>query len=513
VRAARGLGIVSIAFIGALVGAWLSDDFDLLTRTLGYASLVLWTATLAASALSWLEHRERPVERYAQERRYLARYAQERRRRYLARLTTLALALAGGAMALFLAALGAAVLPDNSAARPSPPLAIKWTVDAPLRVETQGSQLPTERPATVVFEVADPERPDCSGGRYTWTFDEEGSANDPRPITRSGVCDAVTRLDPGRPVDVRVTEPDEVGERTITVRRLLIVSFGDSVAAGEGNPSPRKPKWVGDPKCHRSTIAGPRQAAQAVADVQRHAVVTFLHLAGTGAWIDGVDAPPKWAKKRPSVLPQKLGKHPSQLWQFNHPLPAYDGEPIVLLSVGANDLGFAQILRRCTSPRLRNCFNQKFVGMPMRALIAARFAALESSFGRLAAEAPFTTSDVFVTEYFNPLRDDRGNLCHGLKALTLSRTEAKLAEKLILVRLNELLRRETDGKKANWHFVDGIAQAFRDHGYCAKNSWIVPLRSAIGRLNFKGTFHPNAEGQQEYGDRIFAKLKPYLPAD
>lgn len=506
------LGTVSTAFIAGLAIAWSIDDFDLLTRTLGYASLVFWAATLAASPLLRLEPQGRPTERYPTAASVLR--ARERQRRYVARSATIALALAGAALALFLAALGAAVLPDesNAQAPPSPRLTIDWTVDAPLRVQAPGMPPRTGRPTTIDFEVGDPLHPDCLGGKYTWTFDEKGSADDPAPITRRGVCDAVTGIDPGHPVDVRVTEPDEVGEMTITVRRLLIVSFGDSVAAGEGNPSPGKPRWVGDPKCHRSAFAGPAQAADKVAAAERHAVVTFLHLACTGAWIDGVGAPPKWAKKRASVLPQKRGAHPSELEQFKEEAPAHDGKTIVLLSIGANDLGFSQILKKCASPLvIGNCFGKKLAGIPVRRLIKERFADLETSFDHLAEKPTFMGADVYLTEYFDPLRDEHGNFCHGIKTLTLSSREAQLAEELILGPLNDRLGRRAHNE--GWRFVGGISSAFHDHGYCATDSWIVPLLGALAHYNPKGIFHPNDKGQREYGDRIFAALKPHLQVD
>jgi hypothetical protein len=499
--------LVPLGFIAGLANVWAfrgADEFDLLTRTLGYASLVFWAATLAAAGVSFYRGR------------FGLRPPPAKESRYFERDEISALVLAAIALALFLAALGAVVLPgDVEAADTSGPasptpmsLAIHWTVVEPLRVQMPGKSSPTQRPATVDFEVADSRHPACIGGEYRWTFDQEGSPADPQAITRRDACDAVADLEPGSVAHVRVTEGSATTDTTVTVRRLLIASFGDSVASGEGNPSHAKPEWEGERSCHRSAIAGPRQAAEKVAAAERHAVVTFFHLACTGAWIDDEGAPDKWTEGRPSLLPQHRGAHPSELEQFRGATPSSDGEPIVLLSVGANDLGFGPILTKCALPSLPgNCFDKKVAGTRVRVLVAERLAVLEASFGRLGAEAPFTASDVYLTQYFDPVHDEHGKFCGRLRALALSRGESELAEKLILVPLNDLLRHEANAR--HWRYVDGIASAFRPHGYCAKDSWIVQLHESL--RNPKGIFHPNAEGQREYGERIFAALKPHLP--
>src|SRR5207253_2419773 len=94
--------------------------------------------------------------------------------------------------ALLLAAVGAAYVPRDTAARRSgggsatgtsrSSLAIHWAVVEPLRVllPSQPSSL-TQQPAKVVVVVSDPHRPSCRGGKYVWTFHQEGSID---PSTR-----------------------------------------------------------------------------------------------------------------------------------------------------------------------------------------------------------------------------------------------------------------------------------------------------------------------------------------
>src|SRR5712692_2359152 len=84
----------------------------------------------------------------------------------------------------------------------------------------------------------------------------------------------------------------------VTVRDLLIVSIGDSLASGEGNPDhPQQlscssagcvqtvpPIWE-NKKCHRSASAGSAQAALAIEHADPKTSVTFIHLACSGAGI------------------------------------------------------------------------------------------------------------------------------------------------------------------------------------------------------------------------------------
>ena len=54
-----------------------------------------------------------------------------------------------------------------------------------------------------------------------------------------------------------------LGHQDREVDDLLIASLGDSIASGEGNPDIQGPsRRVGAQACHRSSYAGPAQAAR-----------------------------------------------------------------------------------------------------------------------------------------------------------------------------------------------------------------------------------------------------------
>ena len=82
---------------------------------------------------------------------------------------------------------------------------------------------------------------------------------------------------------------------TVVVRDALIVSLGDSVASGEGNPDI---PWNFNPfgsetwqleRCHRSALAGTAQAAIQLEQADPHTSVTFLHLACSGGRIEQIE--------------------------------------------------------------------------------------------------------------------------------------------------------------------------------------------------------------------------------
>lgn len=552
VRFGRRVGIValsaSIAAAVALIvlGVLLKETINLAALVLGYSAVCSWLAVACACALSLFGPR-RPWVRLDQLEMRLRSEAelhadeQDRSRqpgaadeyRLLEELLRaieetveanwrpmrFAAWFAGLAAALTLAAVGSAVLPGVGSAAEQPPtdsesvLGVSWVVQEPLFIQTpQSFRLPPHG-ALVTLRVLDSQRPECIS-RYRWQVSSSGV---PIPLQApvTGNCSISIRLVPEEQYQVRVTRDEPsggvaMGEVVVRVGNLLVASFGDSVASGEGNPASRKPRWADSSKCNRSLIAGPRQAAQLISSASAHSRVVFLHLACTGAWINGAGAPYGVHK---TVLPQPE-KSDSQAETFAELYPAHHGETIVLLSVGANDVGFGPIVRFCLKRISRRCFKKRLreTKLPLEELVPRRLSELRASYERLAESPPFRGSRVFVSEYFDPLHNEQGNLCRvvlGRFGLGMSVQEAAWAESGILRPLNSIVREQAAAH--NWVFVDGVSNAFRDHGYCARASWIVRIIPALLAGNSTGPFHPNALGQQAYGDSIFQAVRPYLP--
>jgi hypothetical protein len=65
----------------------------------------------------------------------------------------------------------------------------------------------------------------------------------------------------------------------------------------------------------------------------------------------------------------------------------------------------------------------------------------------------------------------------------------------------------------DWHLIDRIRQAFQGHGVCATgaNRWVNSWSDAYFTYkHLDGTWHPNAIGQDQIADSIYAAISPGL---
>jgi hypothetical protein len=494
----RRVAIGSLAFALVLLGLGLGLRFGLgaelssTTLALGYTAVSVWLAAVVGFGVvrlaSWFDPPRTPDARAFRE-------------------AWIVLGLAVTATVLTVITLGFAVVPRIGGGVAQgvehQRLTVRWTVVAPLRLVTPTTSVSSEGPALVVLRAGENRRLDCTGDVH-WRITDPGGPS--VPVLRLGSCAAEARLLPDSNYTVRVSQssPDETVQNSVRVQRLVIASFGDSVASGEGNPP-----WIDKAKCHRSATAGPRLAADQMRASVQHSVVEFVHLACTGAWIDGVGAPREFGT-HPRILPpgNRQDDPSAQVNEFHREVRGKPDQLIVLLSIGANDLGFGPIMKFCgRRPFGHQCYERKFAGRPLDQVVELRRKDLRQSFKRLAKATPFKNADVFITEYFDPLHDEWDRPC---RILTISAKEAVWAEKAIMRPLNELVADEA--KRPNWHLVAGITAAFHNHGWCAKKSWVVHPFKALVNWNPRGLLHPNANGQEAYGQLIFETVKPYLPA-
>jgi lysophospholipase L1-like esterase len=291
---------------------------------------------------------------------------------------------------------------------------------------------------------------------------------------------------------------DELAQTDVDLRDLLVVSLGDSVASGEGNPDPGGVgvHWL-EQRCHRSLRSGAAQAARAVEQGDRHSVVTFVPLACSGATIDA-----GLLGAYDGVQPNRhLGPLPPQvdvLERLRRPVDA------VLLSVGANDLNFSKLVLFCM--KVDDCWSHHFDAAHPRNEAGSSFPTaadvertalerLQAGYDRLAARLAGTVepAKVIAVQYFDPLRDANGDICaHALPGL--SAQEAQWAERDVLTPLNAALA--AAAARHGWQLVGGVADAFRRHGICAGSAaWVAnPLHSLAAELAIVGTLHPNGRG-------------------
>ncbi len=311
-------------------------------------------------------------------------------------------------------------------------------------------------------------------------------------------------------LELRTPGGDLVGtqQHDVVVQDWLIVSIGDSVASGEGNPDAAGggPSGWENEQCHRSATAGPAQAAADVELADPRTSVTFIHLACSGATIfkgvlgsyDGVIGG--------SPLPPQL-----------EALRTFVGDrevDAVLMSVGANDAHFSDVLTRC--------FIQKSCDAERLGTARKRFerdlTRLSSAYDQLGTAMDLMSLDpqrVFVTEYYDPMHSDSGEICADSVlgdlpllprlGFSISAEEATWASSTMLPSLNAAVA--SAATNHGWNYVGGILPQFIPHGYCAVDHWVVRYaesRSQQGDEN--GTIHPNASGHQVYGNGIAAAL-------
>ena len=295
--------------------------------------------------------------------------------------------------------------------------------------------------------------------------------------------------------ELTLTAGDQHASTEIDLRDLLVVSIGDSVASGEGNPDAGGHTWL-EPRCHRSLLSGAAQAARAVELGDRHSAVSLVPLACSGAKIDegllrpyrGIHPDPKKGPLRPQV---------DVLSGLKRPIDA------VLIYVGANDVNFGALVRFCI---VADCPDAHFDPEHPKREAAESFpkvaevesAALERLGARYDALAErlkgrIDPAKVIIVEYFDPLRDRQGDPCDpalpGVDA-----AESSWAQRHVLAPLNTEVR--AAAARHGWQVVGGVAEAFRRHGICAGGqSWITrPDESALRELAIEGTLHPNADG-------------------
>jgi len=308
-------------------------------------------------------------------------------------------------------------------------------------------------------------------------------------------------------LELRDTASNVVGQKQkpVIVQDWLIVSIGDSVASGEGNPDKPGPVWE-DRQCHRTSAAGPSQAALTIERADPKTSVTFIHLACSGATIgDGLLG---------SYVGQEPGRPLQPQVQAMDLLVGSREIDALLISIGANDVEFSEIVQRCFLQA--DCDDASNQGSAA-AFFNRKLPKLPDAYDRLGSRLrsglrhPVRDGRTYITEYFDPTRDQTGAFCDNkileeagdLPGVGITGTEAQWASTDMLVRLNQAVA--AAAQRNSWHYVGGIYNDFKNHGYCAIDSqrWIVQLtESLLNQHNQFGTIHPNRLGHVDYGSRL-----------
>ena len=351
----------------------------------------------------------------------------------------------------------------------------------------------------------------------------------PTPIEQTGGCRFSLQVVEGEHQIslVRAGEREPTATAVVTAADHLIVSIGDSVASGEGNPDVGGrllggARWL-DQRCHRSMLSGAARAARRIERGEEISRVTFVPLGCSGASV-----PRGLLGEYKGFEPREGSMVPAQVPQLNA-LAAGGDVDAVLINVGGNDVAFESIIRFCAG--VKNCPSKRFDPGGLReskdpddplledfvASVVERLSTrLDMLDARLSSRIP--SERILLVEYFDPTQGPNG-FCKML-AGQISREESEWAHEEVLRPLNETLREAA--KRHEWTYIDGVEEAFRGRGICAgsERRWIrTPTESFVAQNGFNsvnrlsGTLHPNGSGHSETAGLIGKRLGPILGAD
>lgn len=369
------------------------------------------------------------------------------------------------------------------------------------------------------------------GAEHHWSVRPRGVAK----LEELGRCRFVMRVPREGPYLVRLhtTVPGKKGEledlepshRIVVVRDFLIVAIGDSVGSGEGVPEATslfaRAPWQ-SVRCHRSSRAGFARAARQIEGDDGKSSVTFVHLACSGAAVRVGLLEPYAGVVRPRDEPPLE----PQIDAVER-LASERRIDALLISAGANDVDFAGIATFCAFfDSSEDCFARplprRFGGDGARTVrenLAAAHATLREQYPRLArriAAIEPPPERVYLAEYFDSTHDENGQLCEEFLG-KIGLAEVEQARGRVLRPLSATVA--AAARENGWTLVEGIAPAFRRHGYCAgRHAWVSTLGDSLQDLGgladrHRGTLHPNAQGHEVIGAFVAAALERDLFPD
>ena len=315
----------------------------------------------------------------------------------------------------------------------------------------------------------------------------------------------------------------------VPVGDFVVLSIGDSVGSGEGNPvversrvffGPHHPitqvflgLWDDEfsnygPKdgCHRTAVSGPALATGGLKSTNPTSGITFIHVACSGADIGDARIQLRDARKALERARIDAGGLPG-------------GDPInvdvLLISAGGNNIqgGFGNLVQACAFP-FSDCstldLSDDFAAMP------GQYQLLADSIVNPIEGSRGTVSKVYISEYYDATRDQFGDFPTLLNCPLggLEQDEWEFLYNDMIVPLNDAIAAAAAAH--GWHVAGGIESAFRTHGYCAPaaDRWIVSLNdSTSGQGEQLGTGHPNLTGQAAYRDSILNTVIFFTPPE
>ncbi|HVM19112.1 MAG TPA: hypothetical protein VM307_04060, partial [Egibacteraceae bacterium] len=444
-----------------------------------------------------------------------------------------------------------------SAANGQSPIArIDWSRPDRYRdIDADGFRDPANTPAqinapfTVQLDACASDPDGATITSYRWTVD--GVAGDAMAQCKTTVSVAAAGAHTVRLDITTSTGGTAIKTDTVDVVDVLVVSVGDSVASGEGNPHgteyivdtdikgkqvkiPSDGVW-GDERCHRSADAGPALAARYLEQADAKTSVTFVHVACSGAKI----ADPLFGFPPPTNAPA-----PPPLGGLLHPYEGIEPDPALptlppqldqvadlvgsrsidalFMSIGANDMEFSSIVKNCLLDMVGcHLHDEVFPEPDAIEVFEQKLPLLDGLYDELATAmndklgAVLDPGDVYITEYFDPMRCNDGKVCDPTIPALLTKDEGTWAAGIVVPQLNAKVEAAAD--RHGWNFVSGIAEAYigpPGHGYGADDGWVVTIEESLTRqVDPWGAFHPRLPGHRTYRNKLLGMAAANLPVD
>jgi hypothetical protein len=316
------------------------------------------------------------------------------------------------------------------------------------------------------------------------------------------------------------------GSRSVSIPRRvpLIVSVGESMASGEGNPDRagaakgnecevftslmmareekpemhREPQWL-DADDHRSLESGAAIAARLL--LSEWPYIGFLSFAKSGSTVLDSERP---LFDQLQQVSETVGSHPID---------------VLHMSIGGNDVEFATTLRALVTytkfPVVGGLGTQppRFLDL-LEKLETSLYPLVDNVIQSLE----LNVRKVVINEYPGSLFNDKNNVpspgCGVFKTvgeafLSISSQDAKMINGAGIL-LNEAIARAA--QQHGWQLVTGIARRFEGHGYCTPQSfWVFAEDSCDRQGDFEGTMHPNKRGTGIIAEALAREFRPFLP--
>lgn len=376
------------------------------------------------------------------------------------------------------------------------------------------SSLGSITPASWHVNVDASDNGSCKRGLYSWSVD--GTLVGTTPLCTYGFDLPSLKTYTVR-LDVTYMDGGTAWtEKPVTPKDWLIVSIGDSLASGEGNPD-HDATWESS-RCDRSAAAGPALAAAQVERMDPHSSVTFIHLACSGAKLQqGLLAPFDGENPTCTRVGHGCPRDPplaAQLSQLKQLIGDRQIDALVI-SAGANDIGFSDMaidcyLWDCASPttdypRSGNQIpNPHYIDLDelqrkldkLGHLYDELYACVRILSPEGCPDSSLTLAtrpaNVYFTLPHDPTQADDGTSCTGSTPLGIDATEWQYIALYVLPMIRDTMVADTP---VGVNLLSQTMTNFARHGECANNSWVRNLSQSLAiQHDLHGTLHPNGLG-------------------